>query len=232
LLLLAAPVLAHATDIHPGDSLATVEAALGPPRSQMQLGDKLVLCYDRGQVKLVGGKVVGTSFLSAEDVAAQQAQQKAIDDQAAQLRDQRITDGQALKAQVQADPRFIYAPPADQVAFWQKFRLRYPEVRCDDEYKLALARQQQFAAQQAGQPANAANTGDQTRNNWPMPLPDYYKHMTVSQIHKYVYDMNHHQNLDHWAGTQQGAPPASDPNAQNSAPTNNSPAGSANPSQP
>jgi hypothetical protein len=228
LLLLAAPVLAHATDIHPGDSLATVQAALGAPRSQMQLGDKLVLIYDCGQVKLVDGKVVSTSFVSAEDLAAQQAQEKAAADQAAQLRAQHIAEGQALKAQVLADPRFNYVQPAQQVAFWQNFRLRYPEVSCDDEYKLAIARQQQFAAQQSAQQANPGNTGDPTRNNWPMPLPDYYRHMTEAQLHKYVYDMNHHQNYDHWAGTQQGAPPVSDPNAPNSAPTTGSP----NPSQP
>jgi hypothetical protein len=232
LLLLVAPVLAHATDIHPGDSLDTVRAALGAPRSQMQLGDKLVLLYDRGQVRLVDGKVVSTSFLSAEDLAAQQAQQKAADDQAAQLRAERIAEGQALKAQVLSDPRFVYARPADQLSFWQKFHVRYPEVPCDREYKTAFARQQQFAAQVAAQQANPGNAGDQTRQNWPMPLPDYYKHMTIEQLHKYVYDMNHHQNYDHWAPTQQGSPPSSDPNAQNPAPTNNSPAGSTNPPQP
>ncbi|HXC03074.1 MAG TPA: hypothetical protein VNU49_10550 [Opitutaceae bacterium] len=230
LLLLAAPVLAHANDIHPGDSLATVEATLGAPRSQMQLGDKLVLIYDRGQVRLVNGKVVSTSFLSSEDLAAQQAQQKAADDQAAQLRDQRIAEGQALKAHVLADPRFVYAPLTAQLAFWQKFHLRYPEVSCEDEYKMALARQQQFATQ----PANPGNTGDPTRNNWPMPLPDYYKHMTIAQLYKYTYDMNHHQNYDHWAATQQpGSPPASNPNGQNSAPSNNDPIEpSSNPPQP
>jgi hypothetical protein len=243
LLLVAAPMLAHATDIHPGDSLAAVEAVLGAPRSQMQLGDKLVLVYDRGQVRLVDGKVVSTSFRSAEDVAAQQAQEKDAADQAAQLRAQRITEGQALKAQVLADPRFLYAQPADQLVFWQKFHLHYPEVSCDDEYKVALIHQQQFAAQLAAQQA-AQQTGqqpvpgsgvDQTRNNWPMPLPSYYKHMTVSQLHKYVYDMNHHQNYDHWAGNQ-GPPPASDPNAQNPAQSSNPPAsdptGSANPPPP
>jgi hypothetical protein len=237
LLLLAAPVLAHATDIHPGDSLATVEAALGAPRSQMQLGDKLVLLYDRGQVRLVDGKVVSTSFVSAEELAAQQAQQKAADDQAAQLCAQRLAEGQALKAQVLADPRFNYAPPADQLAFWQKFRLHYPEVSCDDEYKIAFARQQQ---QLAAQPANPGQTEDQTRKNWPMPLPDYYKHMTINQLHKYVYDMNHRQNYDHWAGTQPGSPPASNSNGQNPAPANGDPSanqpgsnppGSTNPSQ-
>jgi hypothetical protein len=143
LLLLATPVLVHATDIHPGDTFADVQAALGKPNGQAQLGNKLVLDYDRGQVQLVDGKVTSSNFLSPEAFAAQQAQQKAGEAKAAQLKAQRIAEGKALKAQKLADRNFTSAPPAYQVAFWQDFRLCYPEVSCDDEYKLALARQQE-----------------------------------------------------------------------------------------
>jgi hypothetical protein len=143
LLLLAAPVLAQATEIRLGASLADVKSTLGPPNGQAQINDKLILFYDRGQVQLVDGRVISSDFLSPEDFAAQQAQQKADEAKASQLRAQHIAEGQALKAQKLADPNFISAPPAYQVAFWQDFRLRYPEVSCDDEYKLALARQQE-----------------------------------------------------------------------------------------
>jgi hypothetical protein len=143
LLLLAAPVLAHATEIHLGASLADVNSTLGPPSGQAQINHKLILFYDRGQVQLVDGHVVNSDFLSPEDFAALQAQRAAENTRAVQLRDQHITEGQTLKAQKLADPNFISAPPAYQVAFWQDFRLRYPEVSCDDEYKLALARQQE-----------------------------------------------------------------------------------------
>jgi hypothetical protein len=132
LLLLAAPVLAHATDIHSGDSLADVQAALGAPNGQVQLGDKLVLFYDRGQVQLVDGKVTGSKLISAEEFAAQKAKLAA-------QKAKHAAEGQALKAQKLADPDFVSASPGAQLIFWQDFRMHYPEVSCDDEYKLALA---------------------------------------------------------------------------------------------
>jgi hypothetical protein len=184
LLLLAAPVLAHATDIHPGDSLATVEAAFGAPRSQMQLGDKLVLIYDRGRVELVDGKVISSDVVSTEahsssdvvvstEAQAQPPAQQASDDdtqaaqRAAQFRAQHVAEGEALKAKKRIDPNFTSAPPADQLAFWQSFRLRYPEVACDDEFnhaqqqvtaaqQLAIQQQQLLAQQQAAEQATTA----------------------------------------------------------------------------
>jgi hypothetical protein len=148
LLLLAAPVLAQATEIHLGASLADVRAALGAPNGYAQINNRLTLFYDRGQVQLVDGRVVSSDFLSPEDFAEKQARDKAIAAQAAQ----HLAEGQALKAQKLADPNFTSAPPAYQLAFWQYFRLRYPEVPCDDEYNLALARQQeQLAAQEREQ---------------------------------------------------------------------------------
>jgi hypothetical protein len=128
LLLLATPVLAHATDVHPGDSLADVQAALGTPIGQAQLGNKLILDYANGQVQLVDGKVTSSKLIPAEKLAAQKAQHAA--------------EGQALKAQKLADPNFTSASPGAQLIFWQDFRTRYPEVSCDDEYKLALTRWQ------------------------------------------------------------------------------------------
>jgi hypothetical protein len=148
LLLLAAPMLAHATEIHLGDSLADVRSALGAPNGYAQVNNNLTLFYDRGQVQFVDGRVISSDFLSPEDFAAKQARDKAAAAQAAQ----RMAEGQALKAQKLADPNFTSAPPAYQLAFWLDFRVRYPEVPCDDEYNLALARQQeQLAAQEREQ---------------------------------------------------------------------------------
>lgn len=148
LFVLATPMLALAVEINPGDSLKSVISSLGMPNGQAQLGNKLVLFYDRGQVQLIDGRVTNLNFLSPEAFAAQQAQTA----QAAQLRAQRVAEGEALKAKKLADPAFASAPPAYQLAFWEDFRQRYPEVSCDDEYNLALARQQeQEAAQENNQ---------------------------------------------------------------------------------
>jgi hypothetical protein len=148
LLLLAAPVLAPATEINLGASLADVRAALGAPNGYAQINNHLTLFYDRGQVQLVDDRVVSLDFLSPEDFAAKQTRDEAIAAQAAR----HMAEGQALKAQKLADSNFMCAPTAYQLAFWQDFHLRYPEVSCDDEYNLALARQQeQLAAQEREQ---------------------------------------------------------------------------------
>lgn len=148
LLVLAAPALALSTEIKPGDSLNDVNSALGMPIGQAQVGGKLVLFYDRGQVQLVDGRVTDVNLLSPQDFAAHQAQQTAEAAQTAQIQAERAAEGEALKAKKLADPAFISAPPSYQVGFWQDFRRQYPEVSCDDEYKLALARlQEQQAAQ-------------------------------------------------------------------------------------
>jgi hypothetical protein len=48
--------------IHIGDSLDAVKFALGEPRSQAVLGDKLILYYRRGQAQLVDGHVVSSDL--------------------------------------------------------------------------------------------------------------------------------------------------------------------------
>src|SRR5579885_1779450 len=70
LLLLIAPMMAGAATIQPGDSLADVQAALGPPKSQEQFGNKLVLFYDRGKVQLVDGRVTKSDvpMMEAKDI--------------------------------------------------------------------------------------------------------------------------------------------------------------------
>ncbi|HZP59575.1 MAG TPA: hypothetical protein VFB27_04565 [Opitutaceae bacterium] len=145
LLLLAVPALALARDVHLGDSLEEVRSALGEPRGQARLDGRLVLFYDRGEVELVDGRVTNSDFLSSEDFAALQAQHAAEAERAAQVR----AEGEALKAKKLADPAFASAPPAYQVAFWEDFHRRYPQVSCDDEYNLALARRQEELDKQA-----------------------------------------------------------------------------------
>jgi hypothetical protein len=188
LLLLAAPMLAHATDIHPGESLDDVRAALGTPNGQEQVSNRLTLFYDRGQVQLVDGRVVSSDFASPEELAAQQ---KADDAKAAQLRAQRMAEGKALKAQKLADPNFTSALPGIQLAFWQDFRARYPEVSCDAEYKLALDHwkegQQQIV--ELGAPVNAAN---QPYNNGPYYTSPYY----CRYPNYYHYREHEHEDYD------------------------------------
>lgn len=139
LLLLATPVLAFAVEVHLGDSLAEVRSTLGAPHGQAQVGGKLVLFYDTGQVQLVDDRVMRSDFLSPDELAAQRAE----DARLARSQARHMAEGEALKAKRLADPAFTSAPLSYQLEFWQDFRRQYPEVSCDDEYTLALARRQE-----------------------------------------------------------------------------------------
>lgn len=163
LLLFATPMLASAVEVHPGDSLAEVRSTLGAPHGQAQVGGKLVLFYDTGQVQLMDDRVTRSDFLSPDELAAQRAE----DARLALLQAQHMAEGEALKAKKLADPTFTSAPLSYQLEFWQDFRRQYPEVSCDDEYKLALARRQEqldteeHAQQIADLGVRVADTEDQ-----------------------------------------------------------------------
>ncbi|HWZ95554.1 MAG TPA: hypothetical protein VNW30_10195 [Opitutaceae bacterium] len=227
LLLLATPLLAHAADLHPGDSLADVQAALGAPIGQAQLGNKLILDYERGQVQLVDGKVIDFNFLSPKAFAAQQAQQKADEAKAVQLKAQHIAEEQALKAQKLADPNFTSAPPAYQVSFWQDFRRRYPEVSCDDEYKLALARQQEAEQKVAALEARVADAEDRAARaenmarqaNYNASISSPYFIGSVPRERFREREDEDHDRDDHLHRTEGVCSPSSIPQNQTSLPT-------------
>jgi hypothetical protein len=141
LFLIAMPFWAIAGDVNIGDSLDTVRSVLGPPSGQVQIGNKLLLDYARGQVILVDGRVVQTDLLSPEELAKKQAQH--------------VADGQALKAQKLAYWKCFPGSPSVQVAFWQDFRLRYPEVPCNDEYIQAQSALQESKVEEAANRAAA-----------------------------------------------------------------------------
>jgi hypothetical protein len=174
LLLFAAPLLAHATDIHPGDSFADVQATLGTPSGQAQLDQTITVFYDCGrvQVQFVDGKVINSNLLSPESFVVPTAQSKVDDVQTEQLRAQHIAEGEALKAKTIADHDFTSASAGTQLIFWADFRTRYPEVSSDDEYNLALANwqadQRQIAGQQITRPSEPS---------YDRPGTDYRQHM-------------------------------------------------------
>jgi hypothetical protein len=188
------PKVDPATAIHLGDSFATVRAALGAPNGQMQLGNKLILTYDCGQVQLVDGKVTSTNFLSTEDFAVQQTQ-------AAQRQAECTAEGLALKARVLADPAFIYAPVAYQFSFWQNFRQLYPDVPCDDQYNRA----QQLLASQQQQVAAAPQTSTSQPYYYGAYYPQsyyyrswpYYRYTTYYREREHEYEHEYHDRDNH-----------------------------------
>jgi hypothetical protein len=175
---LALPVLAFAAGIYPGEPLSEVEAALGPPQSKQELGDKLTLNYSNGRVRLEHNRVTDSDFYSADTFAAQQAANAAA---AAQHK----AEGEALRVKTDADPNFAALSPANQAAFWEDFSRRYPEVSCESERAAVRARQiihigdsldvVRFAL---GEPGNQAKTGDK--------LILYYRRGEVQLIEGHV----------------------------------------------
>ncbi|MSU47188.1 MAG: hypothetical protein EXS42_08745 [Lacunisphaera sp.] len=148
-LLLALPLAMTAAEVRPGDTLTNVRATLGVPRGQL-------LYYERGEIELQAGAVTRVALLSVDDHASREARRAAA---AVRIREEQeirrarlSTEGEALKARKLADPSFLATPLAYQVAFWEDFSRRYPDVASAEQLTIARLR---FAEQFEGKRARA-----------------------------------------------------------------------------
>ncbi len=144
ILLLCLPLLLSAAEVRTGDTLAEVRTALGPPRGQVQAGEKLRLYYERGEVELQDGVVTRVALLSRSE---HQAETERRGEEARRLLEEQTirraaltAEGEALLARKLADPAFRAAAPVSQVAFWEDFTRRYPEVPAHEHLLLARLR--------------------------------------------------------------------------------------------
>ncbi|HKB57361.1 MAG TPA: hypothetical protein VKC51_07205 [Lacunisphaera sp.] len=143
-LLLALPLVLTAMEVRPGDTLNNVRATLGAPRGQLRVDGRQLLYYERGEIELRAGAVTRVALLSEEDHAAREARRAAA---AVRFREEQeilcarlSTEGEALKARKLADPSFLAAPLAYQVAFWEDFSRRYPDVASAEQLTIAHLR--------------------------------------------------------------------------------------------
>ncbi|MBU4460420.1 MAG: hypothetical protein KJ579_07630 [Verrucomicrobia bacterium] len=118
--------------VAPGDDRAAVVAELGPPSGAVTLPDEERLYYDRGTVRLRGGRVTHVDLISAEELRSRRAaeaaaQAKVAAAQAAQSV-RRKAEGEALLRQWLEDPVFRTLSFEEQAARWAQFARRYPEV--------------------------------------------------------------------------------------------------------
>lgn len=123
-----------------GDSYQQVISVLGEPRGEVRRGGDIFLDYPRGQVELREGKVTSATLISQSEAAQKEQERK---DQAKEQRDERaskIAEGKALKAETLLSPAFAAQSTSQQLAFWQNFRSRYPDVSTDDVYLSTLNR--------------------------------------------------------------------------------------------
>jgi hypothetical protein len=135
----AAPFLS-AAEIEPGTPLEEVRAALGPPKGQALTAERQVLYYERGEIELRDGKVVRANLRTAEEHAAMVAREERLRADQEARREQLMAEGVALRDRKLADPAFLAAPVAFQVAFWENFARTYPGVSCTEPLTIARLR--------------------------------------------------------------------------------------------
>lgn len=144
MILVLLPLTLFAAEVKNGDSLATVQAALGEPRGRAQAGRRELLCFDRGEVELTSGVVTRVVLRSAEAQAAFEAKYAAnalrVREEQEIRRVQLTAEGEALKAGKLADNLFQSAPLRFQVEFWRNFANQYSTVSCTEQLNLARAR--------------------------------------------------------------------------------------------
>lgn len=136
-LLAAIPALA-AAGVSVGDSTTAVREQLGRPTGEASRGERLRYFYPRGVVEFAGDRVSRVAMLGEEEFRTFETRRAELEERAKAAREQRRTEGEALKAEKLASKAFTAAPWSYQVRFWEEFSARYPGVSCQDE--LAAAR--------------------------------------------------------------------------------------------
>ena len=130
--------------LQPGDTRMSVITELGAPKGFIRAGKEETLYYERGTVQLQDGKVVDFEIISPEQLRTQQAAaEKARAELAvrvAQLRAQLKLEGESALKKLLADPDFVQATAAVQVARWREFMKKYPDVAVAEYYLPALKR--------------------------------------------------------------------------------------------
>lgn len=143
-LLCLLPLSIAIAEVPLGATLEQVRATLGQARGQAEAVDRLLLYYERGEVELQDGIVTRVALMPRAEFEAGAAQRAA---EAQRLRDAQDirraelkAEGEALRMRQLADPAFRGAPAERQVAFWEDFARRYPDVPASEELLLARLR--------------------------------------------------------------------------------------------
>lgn len=130
--------------VKPGDSRASVIGELGAPMGEIDLGDRVRLMFEAGDVTLVDGVVTEHSLKTPAELKrhneiretmAEQAQERA-----AVVMAERLDKGRTWLDYLELDS----TPLTDQdikslIAFWKNLRKDYPSVDIDAEYEATLA---------------------------------------------------------------------------------------------
>lgn len=128
-----------ANEIKVGDSTDDVISVLGEPSGRLRSGALVVFQYERGTISLVNGKVTKLNIVSTEAAEKRTAERtrREAENRAARAaaRKKRIAEGTAAKATKLEDETFKELPTEEQLAYWQGFQKKYPEVSVSSEIK-------------------------------------------------------------------------------------------------
>jgi len=120
-----------------GDSRVSVQSELGKPDGSTTIGNREILCYPRGQVRLQDGRVVSSTLISETAFATQQAREEEDAKRRAQLaaaREAQLeTEGRVILADRETNPDFLALPAHEQLRLWQIFAARYPMIPVGEE---------------------------------------------------------------------------------------------------
>ncbi len=139
-LVLSTGSILTAAEVQRGASLEEVRATLGVPRGQLHVAGRQVLYYERGEVELQNGRLTRVALRSAEEHVLLVTREERLRGEREIRRAQLRAEGAALRERKLADPAFQAAPVAYQVAFWEDFARRYPEVSCVEPLTIARLR--------------------------------------------------------------------------------------------
>jgi len=131
-----------ALEIRKGLSLKETIQTLGEPAGLIELRDKTLLLYPRGEVTLRDDIVVEFDLMTEEAFAADQARLKREREewlmQQEKLAEARKEEGKAIKAAKLSSSAFAALPAKDRVDYWRSFQIRYPDIDVSEQIASAL----------------------------------------------------------------------------------------------
>jgi len=127
-----------------GDNREAVISELGEPQKNIKSGDYEQLIYERGQIELLEGTVVGTDIITLEELAKRRKATEEAIEQARKTAEElhspeNIRRGLEKKAVMVNSVSFTSMSGADRVAELRKFGAQYPGVDITTELLTALA---------------------------------------------------------------------------------------------
>jgi|GEM_PF-1819233 len=122
-----------AAEIAPDATREAVIERLGAPTGAIVAGDREILYFPRGTVRLNGDRVTDVDLLSEAELLAHRA--------AAQERRERLAArGWEIYERKRVDPAFAALSADEQLTFWRRFAARYPMIPVDPEIRAARTR--------------------------------------------------------------------------------------------